>query len=268
METKIFNIKNKFEIKKFKKFYNNFGYLILRGVFKKKETVKLDNSICQFADDDWHNIMNPDRLEFLLSQSHKKFFSIKNQNERIKFVEKAEETSKLFRSYLLDKRILKLMKKVIGREVNGLMTHVIFKNKGSKYAKMSWLPHQDNSYAKMKKESYITANLFIHKASKENGGLYLYPGSHKNWLLKSEKNFSYWAKYDQRPGNEVKSKNYKNSIDLNVKEGDFLIMNGNLIHGSYPNKSKKNSRHLLSFNYGVVGEKFFPGATAQRKRIY
>ena len=132
---------------------------------------------------------------------------------------------------------------------------------------MSWLPHQDNSYAQMKNHSYITANLFIHKAFKENGCLYLYPGSHKKGLLKSKRNFSYWAKYDQRPGNKVFSNKLNDSIDLNVKPGDFLIMNGNLIHGSYPNISKKYSRHLLSFNYGVMGEKFSSGKTAKRKII-
>lgn len=267
MNLKIFKLKDKPSNKKLKEFYDDFGYLVLRGIFSKVETKNLDVSIRQFADKDWHNIMNPDRLEFLLSQSHKKFFSIKDQTKRIKFIEKAIYASSLYRSYLLDQRIKKLMRIVVGKNVNGLMTHVIFKNKGSKYAKMSWMPHQDNSYAKMKKHSYITANLFIHKAFKENGGLYLYPGSHKKGLLKSEKNFSYWAKYDQRPGNKVITKKFKDSIDLNVKEGDFLIMNGNLIHGSYPNNSKKYSRHLLSFNYGVVGEKFFSGKTAQRKII-
>ena len=95
----------------------------------------------------------------------------------------------------------------------------------------------------------------------------MYPGSHKKGLLKSQKNFSYWAKYDQRPGNEVSTKNLKNFVDLEVNPGDFLIMNGNLIHGSYPNISKKFSRHLLSFNYGVIGEKFSSGKTAQRRSI-
>ena len=46
----------------------------------------------------------------------------------------------------------------------------------------------------MEKNCYVTANLFIQKAFKKNGGLYLYPGSHKLGLLKFEKFFSYHAK--------------------------------------------------------------------------
>ena len=41
-------------------------------------------------------------------------------------------------------------------------------------------------------------------------------------------------------------------------------MNGNLVHGSYPNLSKRNSRHLISFNYGIKGNSFVSGKTAQR----
>ena len=265
---KIFNIKKKKPTPKaLKKFYLKKGYLVIRGMFKPSEVKELDKSIIPFADYNWHNIMNPDRIEFLLSQCHSKFKKIKDQNLRIEFIEKALRTSTLYRSYLLDLRIKKLIKSVVNKQVNGLMTHVIFKHKKSKYAKMSWLPHQDNSYAQMKNHSYITANLFIHDAFKKNGCLYLYPGSHKNGLLKSEKNFSYWAKYDQRPGNRVISKKLKSSIDLVVKKGDFLIMNGNLIHGSYPNISKNHSRHLLSFNYGVKGQPFTAGKTAKRQII-
>ena len=255
--------------KEFKSFYNDNGYLVLRDVFEKSEAKKLDKSISKFADKEWHNIMNPDRIEFLISQSAEKFNKFKNQNDKIKFIEDAIETSNLFRSYLIDKRIEKILFGLIGKKVNGLMSHVIFKHKKSKFSKMSWVPHQDNSYAKMKNHSYVTVNLFIQKAIKENGCLYIYPKSHKFGLLKSEEYFSYHAKSSQKPGNRVlTSFNDNEKVDLIVKPGDLLIMNGNLIHGSYPNISKKLSRHLLSFNYGVVGEKFSPGYTAKRKVIH
>ena len=248
--------------------YINEGYIVFRNLFKKKEVNLLDESIIYFADEDWHNIMNPDRIEFLLSQSHKIFQSIKSQNEKIKFVKKAIQTSSKFRSYLIDPRIKKIIESLVGKEVVGLMTHIIFKHKKSRFSKMSWVPHQDNSYACMPKNCYITANLFIHEAFKENGCLFLYPGSHKHGLFKFKSYFSYHAKSKHNPGNRILKKlKEDNKIDLVVKPGDFLIMNGNLVHGSYPNISKKFSRHLLSFNYGVAGKKFVPGITAQRKAI-
>lgn len=268
MTLKVFKVKNKKFTNVHRNFYLKHGYLIIRGMFEKREMNTLDKSISFFADKEWHNIMNPDRIEFLISQSYEKFVKIKDQNRRIAFIEKAKKTSLLYRSYLLDKRINLLMKKVVGKQMSGLMTHVIFKHKSSKFSKMSWVPHQDNSYPRMEKNCYVTANLFIQKAFKKNGGLYLYPGSHKLGLLKFEKFFSYHAKGNQKPGNRiVKNLREENKIDLDVKPGDFLIMNGNLIHGSYPNVSANLSRHLLSFNYGVKGKKFIPGKTAQRKAI-
>ena len=148
------------------------------------------------------------------------------------------------------------------------MTHVIFKHANTKYAKLGWVPHQDNSYAQMQNGSYVTTNLFIHKNFKENGCLYLYPGSHKLGLVNFKKYFSYHAKLNQKPGNRVSFNldEYK-KIDLITKPGDYLVMNGNLIHGSYANYSKKYSRHMLSFNYGAKGFKFNPGITAKRKEI-
>ena len=151
----------------------------------KREMNTLDKSISFFADREWHNIMNPDRIEFLISQSYEKFVKIKDQNRRIAFIEQAKKTSLLFRSYLLDKRINLLMKKVVGKQMSGLMTHVIFKHKSSKFSKMSGSLTKIIHIQEWKK-IYVTANLFIQKAFKKNGGLYLYPGSHKLGLLKFE----------------------------------------------------------------------------------
>ena len=265
MKHKIFSFNNRVT-KLHKQFYKKNGYIVFRKVFSRKETKILDKSICEFADESWHNIMNPDRIEFLLAHGSKKLNSFKSNEEKIKFIQKANFTSNLYRSYLIDQRVKKILKGVTGRSVNGLMTHVIFKHKKSKFSNMSWVPHQDNSYAQMENDMYITSNLFIHKANKNNGCLYLYPGSHKFGLLKFKSYYSYHAKLGQKPGNRIKKFiSEKNKVDLEIKAGDFLVMNGNLVHGSYPNLSKKLSRHLLSFNYGVVGKKFIPGKTAKRK---
>lgn len=265
---KIFSLKNNNIRKEHINFYNNEGYLVLRNIFSKKEVKFLDNSIIDFADKDWHNIMNPDRIEFLLSQSISNFNEMKSFNLKVDYILKAKKTSKLFRSYLIDSRVKKILEKLTGKKIVGLMTHIIFKHANSKYAKLAWKPHQDNSYAKMKNNGYITTNLFINKCFKENGTLYLYPGSHKNGLLKSSEYFSYHARKNQNPGNRVKLKlSDLKKIDLKINAGDYLIMNGNLVHGSYGNFSRKHSRHLLSFNYGIKNLNFSPGYTARRQAI-
>ena len=71
-----------------------------------------------------------------------------------------------------------------------------------------------------------------------------------------------------RPGNCVGFDLKKfNKIDLETKAGDYLIMNGSSSWFLW--KFFKNlSRHMLSFNYGVVGKKFNPGITAKRRSTH
>lgn len=268
MKVKIFKLKQINLTKEHRNFFEKNGYIVFRNVFSKKEMEVLDESISKFSDTGWHNIMNPDRVEFLISQCYQKFKKFKTLSDKVSFFDEAKKTSDIYRSYLVDKRVKKLLNKLTGKQFVGLMTHVIFKHANTKYAKLAWVPHQDNSYAQMKNSSYVTTNLFIHKCFKENGCLYLYPGTHKFGLLNFKNFFSYSAKTNQNPGNRVDFKmDEKNKIDLELEVGDYLVMNGNLVHGSYSNNSKKYSRHLLSFNYGVKGEKFFPGVTAKREAI-
>ena len=126
----------------------------------------LDKSISQFADKGWHNIMNPDRPEFLAAQSE---HLIKKNSivENVNLFERINNTSNLFRKYLLDKRIKNIVERLAKFKIMGLMTHVIFKHAKTKYAPMGWEPHQDNSYAKMNIGNYITTNLFLNHASRE-----------------------------------------------------------------------------------------------------
>lgn len=262
--------KNK-NFKKIALFYKKNGFVIIRGLFKKKEYDYLDKKISKFSNKHWHNIMNPDRLDFLIAQSSEKINSQKTLIKKIEIIEEAAETAKKFRNFLIDKRVKECLEKTTKKKFNALMMHIIFKQARTKYAKQSWAEHQDNSYAKMKNEGFVTTNLFIHKTNKENGCIYIYPGSQKKGLYKFERKLGY--DYDtskkERPGNKTKINLSKfKRIDLNVNSGDFLIMNGNCVHGSYVNKSKTKSRHLISAGYGELNKKFNPGINAKRQRIY
>ncbi len=252
-------------------FYEKNGFIVIRGLFKKLEYLNLDKFISDFKNNDSHNIMNPDRTDFLIAQSNLKENSKKKLKDKIEIVKKAIRTSENFRKFLIDKRIQRYLEKIIKKKFSALMMHIIFKEARTKYANQSWTEHQDNSYAMMQNDSYVTTNLFIHDANKINGCIYLYPKSHKLGLKKFKKNAGYDYKIHKtnRPGNKTKINFSKfKKLDLIVKSGDFLIMNGNCVHGSYSNKSKKKSRHLISAGYGELNKKFVPGKNAQRKRIY
>ena len=166
--------------------------------------------------------------------------------------------------------IVEVLEQLYGEEISALMSHILWKEPGSPYANQWWHPHQDNSYAKNPDGKYFTTNLFFQDADPENGMINIYPGTHKYGLLDYEPQISYHEKIGKIPGNKtIFPKNYDydtKKTDLYVKAGDFLIMHGNCVHGSYPNKSDR-SRALLSASYVTKGAHFEPGPSAQRMEI-
>jgi len=250
--------------KKIKSEFENKGYIILKKFYSHKNCGLFLKRIKQYSDKDFSPIMNPDREEFLTSQTANKILNLKNLHQKTNYINQMKKDCIFFRSLMLNKKILNILTKIKGKKISALMSQMIFKEKKTKYSKQSWLPHQDNSYPKNKNGNYITINIFFNKSSKKNGTLYIYEKSHKFGLFKYKKKISYREK-DSKPGNFISTKKFKKT-DLKFNKGDMLILHGNLIHGSYSNHSNI-SRPLYSVSYIVKGEKFISGLNAQRKVI-
>ena len=206
--------------------------------------------------------MNPDRPNFLIPQITDKINSIQYLGDKANLLNELREDCKFFREVMLDSKILNILKKIKGKKVDALMSQMIFKEKKTKFSLQSWQPHQDNSYPKNKNGHYITINIFLKNSNMKNGTMYIYEKSHTQGILQFEKKISYREK-DSKPGNTVIDLPFKKK-NLIFKKGDLLILHGNLVHGSYPNKSNL-SRPLYSVSYISSGEKFVPGLNAQRK---
>ena len=249
-----------------KKKFEEDGYLILKNFFNKKKLNKISKVLHFYGNKNFDGIINPDRPSFLISQSTHLIDKQKNLSNKIDIIEKIHKDSRFLREIILNKKILNLLTKIKGKKVNGLMSQALFKKAKTKSAKQSWLPHQDNSYIKNKNGHYITLNLFFKNASKSNGTLYIYENSHKYGLFKFTRQISYREK-NNRPGNQIHNLKNFNRKDLSFKAGDLLILHGNLIHGSYENKSSK-SRPLYSMSYIPVGEYFTRGFNARREILY
>ncbi len=243
-------------------FYEENGYVILDNLLSVKECDYIKRRLELHTTDDYNNILNPDRYEFLISQSVNKIKG--SMRERIDYLKECKQTSKDIRELLKDKRVVGELENLYERKFVGLSTHMIWKQPGTEFSKQAWRPHQDNSYSKNKNGLTVTINIFLNDVTKENGCIYNYPGSHKEGLLAFETNKGWNNKND--PGNEVKvPKKYKKN-DVTGSTGDMYIQHGNLIHGSYPNESK-GMRGMYSSTYIVKGEEFESGYNAMRKEI-
>lgn len=256
-----FHIKDK----NIKSFFNENGYVVIKNFFSKKECSNFLEIISRYSSKGYPPIMNPDRLDFLISQSYKKIEQFKKLKDKVNFIRNLQNDANYFKSIITGKKILNLLKKIKKKKINALMSQMIFKKANTTYSLQSWEPHQDNSYPQNKNGEYITINIFMNNSTKKNGTLFIWEKSHIYGIFDYKRKISYREK-DNKPGNVSRSNKEFSKKILDFKIGDLLILHGNLVHGSFPNESNK-SRQLYSASYLPVGEKFISGANAQRKII-
>ncbi len=235
--------------------YHRNGYLIAEKLFSEKECDAILQTIKSHANKDFAAILNPDREDFLAKQAP---FSSR---------ENVRSASQFLRNVMKDVRIVSILETLQGKEVVGLMSQMLFKEAGSAYASQAWNPHQDNAYCRNLNGQYVTTNLFLADADRENGSLYIYPHSHQEGILEAKPTTSYRETIGQNPGNTVEVPPKYVKVDLRFRKGDLLLLHGNTIHGSYPNRSETRSRPLYSCSYLTQGEEFVSGENAQRRVI-
>lgn len=243
-----------------KNFYDTNGYVILEKVFSDSEAEIFNSFIRRHANDSFAAIINPDRYESLLEQDKRPKSDLT--------LKEIKETSSMARAIMTDKRMSDILNFFHEKKSVALSSQFIFKEAYSDYSAQAWKPHQDNFYPKSKNSSYITLNWFLKDADKENGTIFCYPGSHKLGLLPAENNISFREKIGNNPGSECKipEEFLDKKTDIIIPSNSIVVLNGNCIHGSYPNNSNR-SRPWYSSCYISDGEDFLVGNSSKRKKI-
>jgi phytanoyl-CoA hydroxylase len=108
--------------------------------------------------------------------------------------------------------------------------------------------HQDNFYLRVHPGTCLAAWLAVDRADRENGGLFVAPGSHKLDVFcpdEADLTVSFTRHFVPVPeGLE--------EVPADLEGGDVLFFGGNLIHGSQPNRSQHRFRRSFICHY--VGE--------------
>lgn len=219
------------------KFYEDNGFLIVPDVFNEAICQKMKTLAATIADEDYSVILN----------IHRKI--------------------ELFLEIMKDPILVAMVKAVQKHRVVGLNDQYLFKKGGTPYAKQSWSPHQDNAYVRAKNGTYIQLHIFLDQSERESGGLYYYPGSHREEILPYDYVKSWKEEFDENgishPGWTIKkiAPRYQR-IDVVGPKGGICLQHGNVIHGSYPNFMRDRSREQYSIAYLNEGEPFFEGHTS------
>ena len=249
-----------------KSFYKNNGYVIFKKLYTKNKCDEIKKIILSICDKKFSQLLNVHREDFLLAQNLNKINSIKNLAEKTDEINNLKKISKYFLNIARDKKLVKKLNILYSKEVVGLQSQIIIKKPGSLFGKQSFNPHQDNSYAKNKNGLFFTTHLFLERATKKNGTLFLYPKTHKLGLLKfnSNKSFDNLKKAGNKINIKAMEKKYEKKY-VNAEPGDFVVLHGHCIHGSSVNTSKTLSRMVYTTCCIPKGEKFLRGRNARRE---
>ena len=266
-----------------KNFYLDNGYLVVKKLFTHSECDEILGRLTSYKNSKGAAMMNMDREYELSRYSQEKIAEERGISfdsvplEDIPF-DRIVKDCQLFREFMRDQRFVSFLEQLhqgeyevmAGRdhfEWGGLMTQIIFKDQKTQYANQAWNPHQDNSYVRNPNGLYVTTNTFFENADMGNGTMFIYPGTHKEGILPCKEVKSFRESEGENPGNiSVIPLKYER-VDLEFEKGDILFLNGNVVHGSYPNKSLCRNRPLYMNVYIPRGEFFMPGRGSRKMFI-
>ena len=166
-------------------FYNENGYLIVRGLlnpaevksiqdFKKNMDKEVANADGDFQKDGAH--FNFERKDINLS------FNSANAECRRGVLRKIQEVyflDETFRKVCTSEKVLDVVEKIIGPTIYYHSSKLMYKGAGGR--QKPW--HQDFAYWKSLNSKQVTVWYAIDKATKENGCIQVIPGSHKKGLV-------------------------------------------------------------------------------------
>ncbi len=147
--------------------------------------------------------------------------------------------------WLLDERLRHWTTALLGREPYAAQTMFYFKPPGARGQAL----HQDQKSLRVRPGTCLAAWMAVDDCDEENGCLQIVPRTHdlpQLCLIDADLSQSFSSKtVPIPPGSAPKP--------LIMQAGDLLFFNGQVIHGSYPNRSHSRFRRALIAHY-VVGE--------------
>jgi hypothetical protein len=145
--------------------------------------------------------------------------------------------------FMVDPRVREHLTGFAGAEPFAVQTMVYFKAPGARGQNL----HQDNMYLQVQPGTCLAAWLALDDCDEENGCMVLVPNSGGLPILcqvaREGLDAEQWNNVETplQPGMET--------VPALMKRGDVLFFNGNVIHGSYRNRSSDRFRRTLIGHY-------------------
>lgn len=145
-----------------------------------------------------------------------------------------KEVGRLSREHLLSPRLQALIERLYGEPAIAVQTMFYFKPPGARGQAF----HQDNFYLRVNPGTCLAAWMALDDADAGNGALALAEGSHRLEIRcpeTADASLSFTKEHVTPPSG-------MSPVMVDLKAGDMLLFDGNLIHGSQPNLSRDRFR--------------------------
>lgn len=151
------------------------------------------------------------------------------------------------RQYMIHPGIMAVLADLFREEPLASQSMFYFKPPGA----LGQALHQDNYYLRVEPGTCIAAWVAVDRSDEENGGLVVVPKTnHLDIQCPHEADPRYSFTND-----EVDIPEGLFAVPVNLEPGDVLFFNGNMIHGSYPNKSDRFRRSFICHYCGASATK-------------
>ncbi|XP_043272964.1 probable alpha-ketoglutarate-dependent hypophosphite dioxygenase [Venturia canescens] len=222
-----------------KKFWKDNGYIKISNVFSVQEMNEISEAYDELFERKRRE--NVQGLEAAWAGNDMKK-AAGNIDYTVKSIHNLQMHSAVFTRMLMNGKLLDALEDIMETKdivLHHTKAHIKPPEKGAPY-----LMHQDYHYFPHKKHTMLAIFLHLDDTTPENGGLAVYPGSHKLGPLQDhgvtdEKGESY---------HYVDPKKFplSDATPVTAKKGEIVMFSYLLLHGSYLNLSTKSRRMFLT----------------------
>jgi phytanoyl-CoA hydroxylase len=174
--------------------------------------------------------------------------------------------SPVFLKALANPKLLAILRRIVRGPISGLQTQFFYGPPGG----LGYSAHQDNMFVQAPVDGFISVWTALEDTDAQNGGLFVFPGSHREPILPTKEVAGEKSGGGPDPNaNRIETvipQKYK-AQNLSVKKGSSVFIHANLIHASHQNTTQNKFRHSLLSTYIRSGATFRAGQNAKRTEL-
>ena len=213
--------------------FDQEGYVIVRGLLAREEVQELLDTMMSMQA---HGPIP--EVNFYPVSAEEAGEDILKQYPRIIHPHKVNKTA---REYMIHPNVLNALSVLFGEAPLAAQAMFYFKPPSARGQSL----HQDNFFLKVEPGTCIAAWAALDAADEENGGLVIVPKTNRLDIEcphPADSTLFFTNEEVDLPEGAV-------PMPVNLASGDVLFFNGNVIHGSYPNRSKDRWRRTFISHY-------------------